>query len=202
MRDISTETPLDGAFVLTADVDWASEDCLEAYVAMAVERGIKPTLFVTHRSAVIERAAADGLVELGIHPNFLTGTTHGATIDAIFAHVLDLVPTPVASRCHAFFDNSHVAMAAARHGITVDSNLLCHMQGGLRGLRHWNGVLRLPVFFEDDCHWHRGASWHFDDHVAAFASSGLKILNFHPFMWALNACSAEFYASHKTLCPR
>ena len=112
-----------------------------------------------------------------------------------------MVPHPVAMRSHAFFDNSHVAMAAARHGVTVDSNLLCHLQGGLRGLRHWNNVLRLPVFFEDDCHWLNGLSWRFDDHVAAFASPGLKILNIHPFMWALNSHSAEFYAAHKTWIP-
>ncbi|MCW6509531.1 polysaccharide deacetylase WbmS family protein [Lichenifustis flavocetrariae] len=188
--------PSDG-FVLTGDVDWASDDCIESYVEAAAARGIKPTLFVTHRSAVLERLAQAGLVDLGIHPNFLAGTTHGDTIDGILDHVFDLVPDPIALRCHAFFDNSHVAMAVARRGITVDSNLCCHLQGNLQGLRHWNGVLRLPVFFEDDVHWTSGLDWDFQHHATAFASPGLKILNFHPFMWAMNANSAAFYADNK-----
>jgi hypothetical protein len=188
-------------FVLTGDVDWASEHCIQSYIDHAACHGIVPTLFVTHRSAAIERAAAAGKVHLGIHPNFLAGSTHGTTTEEILDHVLDLVPEPVASRSHCFSDDSHVAQALARRGIAVDSNICCHLQAGLPVLNHWNGVKRLPVFFEDDAHWEQGGTWAFADHRAVFASPGLKILNFHPFLWTLNVPDAEFYAAHRSRIP-
>jgi hypothetical protein len=188
-------------FVLTGDVDWASEHCIESYVDHAAGHGIVPTLFVTHRSAAIDRAAAAGKVHLGIHPNFLPNSTHGATIETILDHVLDLVPEPVAARNHCFADDSHVAAALARRGIAVDSNICCHLQEELPVLDHWNGVKRLPVFFEDDVHWARGGSWAFAAYRKSFASPGLKILNFHPFMWALNVPDEAFYAAHRAHIP-
>lgn len=188
-------------FVLTADVDWASEHCIEAFVDHAAGHGIVPTLFVTHRSRAIESAAAQGKAELGIHPNFMPGSTHGAGIDAVLDHVLDIVPHPVASRSHCFYDDSHMARALALRGVTVDSNVCCHLQPGLPALHLWNGVKRLPVFFEDDVHWTAGGGWAFADHRAAFAGPGLKILNFHPFLWTLNVPDADFYAAHRAHIP-
>jgi hypothetical protein len=57
------------------------------------------------------------------------------------------------------------------------------------------------VFFEDDVHWAQGRNWAFADYRAAFASPGLKILNFHPFMWTLNVPNAEYYAAHRSHIP-
>ena len=192
---MAVETP--GQFVLTADVDWASDYCIEAFIAHAAGAGIVPTLFVTHRSAAIERAAADGLVDLGIHPNFMPGSSHGTEVEQVLDAVLALVPQPVASRSHCYCDSSTVAAGLARRGIGWDSNICCHLQEGLPVLQHWNGVRRLPVFFEDDVHWEQGGAWDFARYRPAFASPGLKILNFHPFMWALNVPNAAFYTAHR-----
>jgi hypothetical protein len=190
-----------GRFVLTGDVDWASEHCIERFIDHAASLGIVPTLFVTHRSAAIDAAAAAGKVHLGIHPNFLAGSSHGATIDEVLDFVFDLVPEPVAARSHCFFDHSAIAAALAARGIGIDSNLCCHLQEGLPVLRHWNGIRRLPVFFEDDVHWTQGRGWAFDDYRAAFASPGLKILNFHPFIWALNTPDEKYYTAHRNHIP-
>lgn len=188
-------------FVLTGDVDWASEYCIESYVDHAASHGIVPTLFVTHRSAAIERAAAAGKVDLGIHPNFLAGSSHGASVDEVLDFVFDLVPDSVAARSHCFVDGSAIAAAEAARGILWDSNMCCHLQPDLPVLNHWNGVKRLPVFFEDDVHWKRGGGWSFADYRDAFASPGLKLLNFHPFVWALNMPGEDFYAAHKAHIP-
>ena len=88
-----------------------------------------------------------------------------------------------------------------RHGITTDSNLVCYLQSGLAPLHHWAGLLRLPVFWEDDVHWARGGSWTFAPYAELFFSSGLKILNFHPFLVALNVPDASFYSLHKRHIP-
>ena len=48
----------DPVFVLTTDIDWASEHCVEALISFASARGIVPTAFVTHRSDALAGAAA------------------------------------------------------------------------------------------------------------------------------------------------
>ena len=50
-------------FVLTSDLDWASEDCVADFLQIAGRFSIKPTMFVTHDSAVVRRAAASGLAD-------------------------------------------------------------------------------------------------------------------------------------------
>lgn len=190
-----------GLFVLTSDLDWASEYCVAAFLELARDYGIVPTLFVTHQSEAAAAAARAGRCELGIHPNFLPNSSHGASVDAVIRHVLELVPEPVATRSHAYADSSAIAMALVGHGLRVDSNLCLHLQEELPPLRHWSGLLRLPVFFEDDVHWHQGREWSFAPYRAAFRSDGLKILNFHPFMTALNSPDQAFHEANKRHIP-
>jgi hypothetical protein len=186
-------------FVLTADVDWASDYCVDTFVAFARERAIIPTLFLTHQRPAIEALNAGGNVELGIHPNFLPGSTHGAAPDEVVAHLLSIVPNAVASRSHRFLDSSEIARCLVTHGVTVDSNVCLFLQAGLAPQHHWSGLLRLPCFWEDDVHWDRGFAWDFGPLREAFLSPGLKILNVHPFMFTLNIPNADFYVRHKPL---
>ena len=51
-------------FVLTSDLDWASEYCIENFLFIADRFSIKPTIFVTHESAAIRKAHEAGRVEL------------------------------------------------------------------------------------------------------------------------------------------
>ena len=184
-------------FVLTADIDWASEHCIEHFLGIADRFSLKPTLFVTHESAAIRKAERDGRAELAIHPNFLAGSSHGATPDVVIDHVLNLVPDALAVRYHRYFGAPKAEDALAERGLRYDSNVCQHLQPGLLPERLASGLLRLPVFFEDDVHWDRGLSWDFPTHAAAFFSPGLKILNFHPFFVALNVPSASFYGRQK-----
>jgi hypothetical protein len=188
-------------FVLTIDQEWSSDFALEGLLAFARERGIVPTLFVTHRSAVAERAAARGEVELGIHPNFLPGSTHGDTVDAVLDHLLSLVPAPVASRSHAFVDGTPIALALAARGLRLDSNLCLQWQPGLVPLRHWAGLLRLPVFFADDVHARLGGDWRLAPLAPRFFAPGLKVLLAHPFLHALNLDTHPRYLALKPSLP-
>lgn len=188
-------------FVLTADLDWASEHCIEDLLGLAAGYGVRPTLFVTHASALVAQAARRGAAELGIHPNFLPGSTHGSTIDEVIGHVLGLVPTPVAVRCHAYADSTHIARALVARGLRLDSNLCLHLQSDLRPLHHWAGLVRLPVFYEDDVHAALALDWRFEAHRERFFSRGLKILDVHPFHTALNVPDESFYRRHKSHIP-
>jgi hypothetical protein len=184
-------------FVLTFDIEWASEYCIEHVLQIADRFLIKPTFFVTHSSPAVRKAFADERVELGIHPNFLPGSSHGDDTDSVIETVLRLAPQATAVRCHRYIYSEEIGNALTRHGLKIDSNICHHLTGELRPIALDSGLLRLPVFFEDDIHWTRGLAWHFDEHAADFFSPGLKILNFHPFFVALNAVDAQFYAQHK-----
>ena len=199
MNTVAADPP---TFVLTIDQEWSSDFALEGVLAFARERGIVPTLFVTHRSVVAERAAARGEVELGIHPNFLPGSTHGDTVDAVLDHLLSRVPAPVASRSHAFVDGTPIALALAARGLRLDSNLCLQWQPGLVPLRHWTGLLRLPVFFADDVHARQGGEWRLAPLESRFFSPGLKVLLVHPFLHALNLDTHARYLALKASLPR
>lgn len=184
-------------FVLTSDLDWCSEYCVENFLSIAERISIKPTIFVTHRSATIHEAARSGRIELGIHPNFLAGSTQGGSIEQIIEHVLELAPDAVAVRGHRHFTNPEIERAFAARGLRIDGNTYRHLARDLAPIALPSGLLRLPVFFEDDCHWKARRSWQFLDHAADFFSPGIKVLNFHPFLVALNAPGSAFYLRHK-----
>ncbi len=184
-------------FVVTADLDWASESCLEGFLALTDRFQARPTLFVTHASPVAQAAAAAGRAALAIHPNFRPGSSHGADIEAVLDHTLRLVPSARFSRSHHYLDSPAIQAALLARGITLDSNECRHLAGGLRPQVLPSGLRRFPVFFEDDVHWTQGHAWSFTTQATAFFSPGLKILNFHPFFVALNIPDAASYARHK-----
>ncbi len=188
-------------FVLTADVDWASDYCIEELARFANGHGITPTMFVTHDSPVLAALRAERRAELGIHPNFLPGSSHGGGPAVVIAHMLSIEPRPVATRSHHYAESAEICRALVANGLRIDSNLCLFLQPGLKPLHHWSGLVRLPCFWEDDVHWERGFEWDFARLRATFLTPGLKLLNVHPFMFALNIPDAAFYARHKRLIP-
>jgi hypothetical protein len=57
------------------------------------------------------------------------------------------------------------------------------------------------VFWEDDVHWHRGGAWSFERYKEDFFSPGLKVINVHPFIHALNIPDDRTYQSVKSHIP-
>ena len=112
--------------------------------------------------------------------------------------MLGLFPRARAFRSHAFADSTLIVRAMKARGIAYDSDLCLFMQRGLVPLRHGAGTLRLPVFWEDDCHWDlTGADWQLERYLEEFFTPGLKILNVHPFSFAANVPDDAFYAREK-----
>ena len=185
--------------MLTSDLDWASEDCIEDFLQIARRYAIRPTLFVTHASEAVRQASAAGQVELGIHPNFLSGSDHGNDPSSVIDFVLRLVPDAKAVRAHRYIDSPYISALLAARGLAIETNLCRHLETGIVAEGLPSGLLRLPVFFEDDIHWSAGHDWNFETYRHAFLAPGLKVLNFHPFFVALNVPDAAFYQRHKQL---
>jgi hypothetical protein len=184
-------------FVLTSDLDWASEHCIDDFLGIAERFSVKPTLFVTHESAAVRAAARVGRAELAIHPNFLADSDHGGDVSSVMDCVRRMVPEAIAVRSHRYIDSPEIAPILPRYGLRIDSNVCRHLMPGLGPEILPNGLLRLPVFFEDDVHWLGGHEWNFQKYARDFFAPGLKILNFHPFFVTLNIPDRDFYRRHK-----
>ena len=184
-------------FVLTGDIDWASEPCIEDFLGVLDRFGVKPVLMATHVSPVVSQRAAEERIELGLHPNFLPGSTQGDTLDAVIRHLFGIFPEATTFRSHCFVDSSQIAAAMLERGLRYDSNLCLYLQSNLVPLCHQSGLMRFPVFWEDDVHWAHGGSWRVDDMIDQFLQPGLKVLNFHPFSVALNIPDGAFYRANK-----
>jgi len=184
-------------FAATLDVDWASDACIVDAVEMLNRFGVTPTLFSTHASAAVQDLEAAGRAEVGIHPNFLPGSSHGETTGAVLDHMAALHPEPVALRCHSYAENSAIMAECYARGLRLDSNLCLFLQPYILPVRHWTGMWRLPVFWEDDVHWRLGEDWDFALFADTFFSPGLKIVDIHPFVQALNIPNSAFYDREK-----
>lgn len=185
-------------FCLTADVDWASDYAIRDFLTLVSGYGIKATVFATHPSPALTEFHRKGAIDLGIHPNFLPGSSHGHDVPSVIAQMCEDFPQARTFRSHCFFDHTHITREMFRRGYRYDSNLCLYLQPDLVPLHHQSGLVRFPVFWEDDVHWLRtDGEWGLDKYWADFVSPGLKILNFHPFFVTANIPNQDYYTKIK-----
>ena len=176
-------------FCLTSDVDWASDYCISEFLQFARSLEITPTVFATHSTS-----ALSGPAEIGVHPNFLPGSSHGPDRTSVINHILAAFPQAKAYRSHHFVDSSDISHEMFQRGLAYDSNLCLHFQEAIVPLQMGSGPIRFPVYWEDDVHWSVNSSdWRVENYLDRFTSPGLKILNIHPFFFAANIPGQEYY---------
>jgi hypothetical protein len=180
-------------FCLTADVDWASEAALAPLLDLSARYGITPTIFATHPSPLLADTERRGCVEIGIHPNFLPGSSHGNDLESVLDHLCGLFPGATSFRAHRMVDSPLITQAMRRRGFTHDSNLCLYLQSHIMPLRLSTDLVRFPIFWGDDNHWLHTDDWNVDHFLADFLTPGLKVINVHPFLVAANVPSEEGY---------
>lgn len=191
------------AFCITADLDWASETCIALLLDALEKRRIVPTVFVTHTSPEVAKRASRGMIHVGVHPNFLPGSTHGVTARDVVTHVMALHPRALASRSHCYYETSGTAELLAEAGVLYDSNLLLYLQPDIRPLWHASGLLKLPAFWGDGqaMRARTGQPWDAGLLERRLLTPGLKIFNIHPFNFAFNVTGATHYERLKAFIP-
>jgi hypothetical protein len=189
---------------VTFDLDWAPNWCVDRLVDRLLDCQVKATWFVTNDLPVLARLRAyPRQFELGIHPNCLPGSTHGASEEDVLAHLKALVPEAVVMRTHGLYQSTpFLYKAATRFGIKADCSIL------LPNARHvevcelkWRemSLHRVPHFFEDDIEFSRtDPDWRFD---RSRLPSGCAVFDFHPVHLALNTQSPEHYDSALKMAP-
>jgi hypothetical protein len=188
-------------FIVTLDVDWAPDFVIDDVAAILVASGVKATWFITHQSPALVRLRNHSeLFELGIHPNFLAGSTHGDHPRGIVDHLLAIVPDAVSARSHAVFQSAHILHLLLKETpIRVDSSILLPEMEHIRPVAHWIGsecLVRVPMFWTDDYVLSsRRQQWAVDDYLNV---PGLKVMDFHPIHIFLNSASGEAYSNLKS----
>jgi len=189
--------------VLTLDMDWASEAVLR-FTAEALERAeVRCTWFATHRSPVVEAISGrEDLFEVGVHPNCLSGSTHGQGDGEVLQHMSALFPGAVSMRTHGLYQSTSFLAKAADAGILHDVSLFLPGAAHLAPVRFRYGgadLVRFPYFWEDDVAMEDpGERWSLAGHGA---SPGLRIYDFHPVHVALNTTSLDRYRALRSLKP-
>lgn len=186
-------------YAITLDIDWAPDWIIDQAAAVLARCGTRATWFATHHSPAVRRLLESPLFEVGIHPNFRPGSTHGDSERAVLAHMKDLFPDAASMRTHSLVQSTPLLIMAAEMGIVTDVSLFLPGQPHLKPhTLHTETarLVRVPYYWEDDMAFCDPASTWTPDWNDQGA--GLRIFNFHPVHIALNASGFDAYNALKS----
>jgi len=188
-------------YVITLDVDWASDPVIEQCARSLIDAGVKATWLVTHDSEGIRGLASrPDLFELGIHPNFLAGSTQGNETGEVLGGLLEIVPGARSIRTHCLVQSTPLLRELREeHGLCYELSLLLPEAANLAPHElHFpeSSLLRFPTFWCDDVEMdHPRPNFSFDD--PKYHVPGLKIFCLHPIHIALNSADKSAYEELK-----
>lgn len=179
---------------LTMDIDWAIDPVIDFSIELLEQHRCKATIFVTHNSPSIRSLMKNPLFEVGIHPNFnelTNGRCEDTAINQI-ENILDVTGPVQSVRSHSLFQSSRILDHFNALGIRYDCNLYLPSEANLdlKPWYHWNGMVRVPHFWEDDVNFLKESS------VSPFSliqMRSLKVFDFHPIHIFLNTVSFQHY---------
>ena len=174
-------------FCFTSDIDWASEAVMEEYFRLLPPELLRLTVFVTHKSDVIERAFQSGRLQRGIHPNFLPGSSHGNTFREVIETCLSFAPEATCSRSHRAFDVTDTAhLLRNDYHIRCCSNTITTLTPRITPYWLESKLLQVPVFFEDGSFLYNELGLSIEPYRSFFTAPGLKVISLHPMNMVFN----------------
>lgn len=181
---------------LTFDIDWAQDSILHDTIDLVEEAGVAATWYVTHETPALERLRSIRNFELGIHPNFnflLEGDVrNGRNMTEVVERLLTIVPEAKSVRSHSMTQSSGLLVVFEKHGLTHDVNHFVPAHSGIRlsPWLIWNGLCRVPYFWEDDVACMHGQK---DNMIDLALRPGLIVFDFHPIHIFLNTEHLDRY---------
>lgn len=181
---------------ITLDIDWAPDYMIAHCLALLKQAGVKSTWFVTHDSPMLSvlKESVD-TVELGLHPNFLPGSSHGESVTEVIRYVHALVPEAQSVRTHGVVQSGLILSELVRlTGVKMDATIFLPQMPFIQKVVHLtpHGELqRIGTYWADDYELlkpHR--PWSINHLLDA---QGIKVFNFHPIHIYLNTGSAGDY---------
>jgi hypothetical protein len=186
---------------ITLDVDWAPDHAIDTVAGHLIEHSVRATWFVTHASPAIDRLRGrPDLFELGIHPNFAPGSSHGDTPEAVLDHCMALVPEARAMRTHGLVQSTALlALVRERTPVRTDVSLFLPGAKALEPVVYPlapGSIVRVPYLWEDDAEMLKpDPAW--DAWAVATGAQGLAVFDFHPIHVILNSADMRAYEALK-----
>ncbi|KQW22301.1 hypothetical protein ASC80_02595 [Afipia sp. Root123D2] len=193
---------------ITFDIDWAPDCAIDLASNLLAERGVKSTWFVTHLSPAVERLRArPDLFELGIHPNFMPGSSHGEDPEQVLRTCMELVPDAVSVRTHGLLQSGNIFdFLMALTPVTFDVSLF-HPRAlqidVVKYERFGQTLWRVPYVWEDDYVMESSPlNVSREPEFSGFSETlararGIQVFNFHPIHVLLNSNVMDNYNAMK-----
>jgi len=172
--------------VFSLDVDDVSDEILEWALKLFRDNCLPVTVFATHKTAVLENPGDD--VEIGIHPDFFRNDDH----EQVIKDLLLMYPDARGVRSHGLFEYSNLMNVYRKHNLVWDSSQLLYQCTHIKPYLHPSGLIRLPIFWEDDDYFTCNPDWKIES--LGLDKPGVKCFDFHPIHLRLNTHSPEQYA--------
>lgn len=171
-------------FSLTFDTDWVPQFMLDDVLDLLTAAGLPGTFFCTGQYAPFPAG-----MEIGLHPNFLPGSSMGSTEEECLDHIRRIYPEAIGSRSHCYYWHSRLRSLFLSRELRYDSSQLLPLQGGLRP-HSFFGLTHFPVWYSDGLHMRLEAAC---DRFSpeGIHEPGLKVLLFHPLHIFLNTRSVQ-----------
>ena len=175
------------------DTDWCTESVLQFALDLFQKHSIKCTIFATGDYACLKNNEIEN-IEVGLHPNFNffavdAYETELVRIQAIYPHAAGV-------SSHAMLSSTLLLDMFKKYNLKYDRNILRYLDSEAKPFYHFNGLLRLSIFWEDDI-WFKTSPMPVFSPELELLRMDRYIFNFHPIHLFLNTKSLIHYDSFK-----
>lgn len=184
---------------LTSDQDWAPEWALSDLLDFAADLALPLHVFRTSPSAVLDYAVRCGQITQGWHPNFRADSSHGATPTEVVRTLHGMFGPTAYARTHEFVESSSAINALAAAGVLFLSQVPTMCEPWIAPIRHYSGIVYLPVFWEDDVWLGRFGTASPANERYAIEAPGVKIINIHAAHVGMNTPSMAHYDRERSV---
>ena len=180
-------------YAITFDIDWAPDCAILKCLELIEKANCKASFFATHDTPVNQEIVLRGH-NLGIHPNFLPGSTQGSDVKTIVSECLSYSPDAWCMRTHSLVQSSPLLheIFFSFPQLQLDVSLFMHRSPFAHKVK-WNfdGVSfdRLLYNWEDDAHFFAFE----EDKYPELFFGDLTVFNFHPIHVFLNSSDGSEY---------
>ena len=185
---------------ITFDIDWAPDHMVNHVIDLCIQFEISATFFATHFCETLTRLRNyPELFEIGLHPNFLPGSTQGTTEKEVFDYCKKLVPDALSVRTHCVYQHGRLyGLLNKNFGERIIDSSIC--MPGLNNIQPFelyttSGCLvKVPFFWADD--YYLLGKQKLDPNNLLNAD-GCKVYMFHPVHIYQNTKTIEEYEKRK-----
>jgi len=186
---------------ITFDIDWAPDFMVNHLIDLCLLHKVSATFFATHFSETLSRLRDyPDLFEIGLHPNFLPGSTQGDRPEEVFRYCKELVPDAVSIRTHSVYQYGRLYDLFNQHfGETIVDSSIC-MPGidNIEPFRLYTPsgcLVRAPFFWADDYYL---LGKHVLNPMDLLQVEGCKVYMFHPVHISQNTQNIKQYEKRKS----